>query len=88
MTPPGTSEVSSTWYKSVAARGNACEGTATTAFPTATAGSTVDSSPSSGYSSGQAIPITPTGSFMARVTFRTGVACTAPSHLSAQAAYE
>ena len=51
------------------------------------AGATVETKPRSGASSGQTIPITPTGSGMAMVTLRYGVWCTAPSHLSAQAAY-
>jgi len=41
---------------------------------------------SSGYTFGQAIPITPIGSGTASVTVRDGVPWTAPSYLSAQAA--
>src|SRR2546421_5290476 len=73
ITPAGTSDAASTVYSSVAASGCASDGTATTVLPTATAGATSDTNPSSGCSSGQAIPITPMGSFMASVTPRIGV---------------
>ena len=54
----------------------------------AIAGSTSETKPSSGKAVGQAMPITPTGSFMASVTWADLVACTAPSYLSACAAYQ
>src|SRR5438445_714181 len=86
ITPAGTSEASSTVYSSVAARGCASDGIAITVLPTATAGLTSDTNPNRGSASGQAMPITPMGSFMASVTPRIGVWWTAPSYLSAQAA--
>ena len=61
-------------------------GTTTTQLPIAIAGATSETKPSSGASSGQTIPITPQGSFIARVTKRLLVACTAPSYLSAKPA--
>ena len=73
ITPAGTSDASSTVYSSVAASGCASEGMAIVVLPVATAGATSDTKPSRGYSSGQARPITPIGSFMARVTPRIGV---------------
>ena len=65
------------------AQGMAAEGTATTQLPMAIAGMTSETNASSGASSGQTIPITPHGSFIASVTKRQRVACTAPSNLSA-----
>src|SRR6266576_1631995 len=67
ITPAGTSEASSTVYNSVAARGCASDGIAITVLPTATAGPTSDTNPNRGSASGQAMPITPMGSFMASV---------------------
>src|SRR3989442_483605 len=64
ITPAGTSEVSSTLYSSVAASGWASDGIATTVFPTAMAGATSETNPSSGSSSGAAMPSTPIGSFI------------------------
>src|SRR2546427_1996603 len=61
---------------------------ATTVFPTAMAGITRDKNPSKGASAGQTIPTVPIGSCIASVTLRNGGSCTAPSYLSAQAAYE
>src|SRR3989442_399368 len=61
ITPAGTSEVSSTLYNSVAASGWASDGIATTVFPTAMAGATSETYPSSGSSSGLAMPITHLG---------------------------
>src|SRR2546428_13022862 len=87
ITPAGTSEVSSTLYSSVAASGGASDGIATTVFPTAMAGATSETNPSSGSSSGAAMPSTPIGSFLASATPRILVAWTCPSHLSAHAAY-
>src|SRR3989442_9806137 len=87
ITPAGTSEVSSTLYSSVAATGWASDGIATTVFPTATAGATSETNPSSGSSSGAATPTTPIGSFLASVTPRIVVGWTWPSYLSAQEAY-
>ena len=52
----------------------------------AIAGASSETKPSSGASSGQTMPITPIGSCSASVTSRSGVPCTAPSYLSAQAA--
>ena len=66
--------------------GHGSDGTTTTRFPNATGGITVEMNPSSGAWSGHTTPITPTGSRIASVTFRIGVRCTSPSHLSAQAA--
>src|SRR5690606_10262047 len=87
MTPPGTSDVSNTWYRSVAASGCGSDGTTTTVLPMATAGATSETKAKSGRSSGQPMPRTPMGSGTARVTWRPRVRCTAPSYLSAQAAY-
>src|SRR6266702_6855946 len=84
ITPAGRSDVSSTLYRSVAESGAGSDGTTTTVFPVATSGATRETKPSSGWSAGQATPTTPIGSFIARVTPRTGVWCTAPSHLSAR----
>src|SRR5439155_849670 len=56
-----------------------------TVLPTAIAGAISDTKPSSGTSSGAAMPRTPIGSFIASVTPRIGVWCTAPSHLPAHA---
>src|SRR5471032_1690038 len=61
-TPSGRSEVSSTWYRSVAENGCASDGTTTTRLPSAMAGATSEIKPSSGASFGQTMPITPTGS--------------------------
>ena len=72
MTPPGTSLVSKTWYKSPAISGYAAEGTATTQFPAATNGSTNDRNPSSGVDSGQITPTVPSASFIAREMFLNG----------------
>ena len=68
------------------ARGWAREGTATTRLPMAIAGMTSETKASSGASSGQTMPMTPHGSFIASVTWRERVAWTAPSYLSAKPA--
>ena len=47
--------------------------------------STSETSARRGASSGQMMPITPTGSFIASATPRMGTLCTAPSYLSAHA---
>ncbi len=54
----------------------------------AIAGSTVETKPSSGCAAGQAMPIVPSGSYIASVTFEDLVWCTMPSNLSACAAYQ
>src|SRR5262245_16353109 len=87
-TPAGTSLVSSTWYKSVAASGWRSDGISTIVLPMATVGASSATQPSSGYSSGQATPITPIGSGAASVTVRNGTPWIAPSYLSAQARSE
>ena len=69
-TPPGRSEVSSTWQKSVAESGQRSEGRATTVLPAAMAGATSEMKPSSGSRSGHAMATTPRLSGMARVTLR------------------
>jgi aldehyde dehydrogenase (NAD+) len=85
-TPPGRSDVSSTWYRSVAASGCASDGTAITRLPSAIAGATSELKPSRGASFGQMMPITPTGSFSATVMPCIGGWCARPSYLSAHAA--
>ena len=70
----------------MALNGCAAEGTATTALPIAMAGMMSEMKPSSGASSGQTMPMTPHGSFIAMVTKRVRVAWTAPSYLSAKPA--
>ena len=70
----------------MAASGCAALGTATTALPIAIAGATSETKASSGASSGQTMPITPQGSFIASVTKFFCVARTAPSYLSAKPA--
>src|SRR2546430_16005504 len=82
ITPAGTSDASSTVYSSVAASGRASDGTATTVLPTATAGATRDTNPSSGCTPGQAIPITPIGSFLAPGAPPDGGCCPPPADLS------
>src|SRR3989442_11353841 len=86
ITPAGTSEVSSTLYSSVAASGWASDGIATTVFPTATAGATSETKPSSGSSSAAAMPTTPIGSFIASGTPPIVGGGAWPSYLSAQEA--
>src|SRR3977135_21996 len=88
MTPPGTSLVSKTWYRSPAIRGYAAEGTATTQLPAATKGSTIDRKPNSGADSGQTTPTVPSASFIAREMFLNGGEGTVPSYLSAHASDE
>ena len=68
------------------ADGSATEST-TVVLPVAIAGATSEMRPSSGNSSGHAMPITPIGSFIASATPRIGTLCTAPSYLSAHAPY-
>ena len=85
-TPGGKSEVSSTWYRSVAAKGLLSDGTAITEFPMAISGATNLVNPQSGLSSPQITPTTPNGSFNAKTKPCIVVSCTAPSYLSAHAA--
>ena len=70
----------------VGLKGEDGEGITTTVLPIAIAGATSEMKPSKGYSSGQAMPMTPIGSFIARLTPRKGGRWTLPSYLSAQAA--
>jgi len=68
--------------------GYVSEGTTTAVLPVAKTGKTTDNKLKSGASLGQIIPTVPIGSFMAIAIVRDGGLCTAPSNLSAQAAYE
>ena len=61
-TPPGRSLVSNTWYMSSASRGYFWLGTTTTELDLAIAGAKRETKPRRGNSSGQAMPMTPTGS--------------------------
>ncbi len=85
-TPAGKSEVSRTWYRSVAANGLFSDGTAITEFPMARSGATNLVNPQRGLSSGQVTPTTPNGSFNAKTKPCIVVSWTAPSYLSAHAA--
>src|SRR3954454_16414706 len=60
--PPGTWDVASASASSIAASGLVSEATAITAFPPVSAGSTRDTRPSSGGSSGASTATTPVGS--------------------------
>ena len=61
-TPPGRSLVSKTWYMSRASSGYFWLGTTTTELDRAIAGAKRETKPRRGNSSGQAMPMTPTGS--------------------------
>ena len=90
-TPPGRSVVSTPGkLRPTSAEIRASQGIATTVFPMAMAGITSDTNPSSGISwvCGDTIPTVPIASSIASATFRNGGLCTAPSDLSAHAAYE
>ena len=56
-----------TWYRSQAESGCFSLGMMTMVLPRTTAGANRDTKPSRGYSSGQAMPITPTGSWILTV---------------------
>jgi len=64
-----------TWYRSRADRGYFSLGIITIVFPLMTAGANRDTKPSRGYSSGQEIPITPTGSWILTVAPYNVVSC-------------
>jgi hypothetical protein len=70
ITPPGTSEVSITWYRSVALKGAVSDGITITRLPIAIAGITDETNPNKGECLEQTIPITPSASGMASVTLR------------------
>src|SRR5437764_3984743 len=83
ITPAGTSLVSSTWYRSVAARGWSSDGTTTTVLAMLMSGATRLTKPSSGNTVGHTTPTTPIGSGTASAAPRSGGTWTEPSNLSA-----
>ena len=64
-----------TWYKSVADSGYFSLGTITKVLPLTIAGANKDTKLNNGYSSGQAIPITPTASLIRTVQPYNVVSC-------------
>src|SRR3954471_3422128 len=89
--PPGTSDVASASASSIAASGLVSEATAITAFPPVSAGSTRDTRPSNGGSSGASTATTPVGSGTVKLSYAPPTGFDEPStgaSLSAQPAYQ
>src|SRR5438067_3064174 len=90
-TPPGTSEVAIASASSIAASGCVSEATAMTAFPPVSAGTTRETRPSSGGSSGARTATTPVGSGTVKLKYGPATGFDEPStcaSLSAQPAYQ
>src|SRR5438128_9245754 len=89
--PPGTSDVASASASSIAASGCVSDATATTAFPPVIAGTTRETIPSSGGSSGASVATTPVGSGTVKLKYGPATGFDEPStcaSLSAQPAYQ